>query len=65
MPINLSIDDKLLRQAFEVGGFKSKRETVHEALKEFVRRRKKKNVLKLFGKIDWDKKYHYKKSRAR
>jgi Arc/MetJ family transcription regulator len=65
MPTNLAIDDKLLHQALEVGGFKTKRETVNEALREFVRRRKQRDVLKLFGRIDWDKNYNYKKSRSR
>ena len=58
VPTNLDIDDKLLRQAKKVGGLKTKKETVTAALEEFIRRRKQKDILKLFGTIDfredWD-----------
>jgi hypothetical protein len=35
MPTNLTIDDKLLDEALSIGGYKTKRETVNEALREF------------------------------
>ena len=42
MPTNLAIDENLLSEALKVGGFKTKKNTVNEALKEFIRRRKQK-----------------------
>ena len=60
MPTNLAIDDDLLERALRVGGFKTKRETVNEALREFIARRKRLSALKSFGTIefadDWDHK---------
>ena len=52
MATNLQIDDTLLAAAQQAGGFKTKRETVNEALADFVRRRAQVRVGELFGKID-------------
>ena len=65
MPTNLAIDDKLLDQALKVGGHKTKRETVNEALSEYIQRRKQKEIIAFFGKIDYDKDYDYKAGRNR
>jgi len=40
MPTNLAIDDKLLEKALEIGRFKTKKDTVNQAFKEFIERRK-------------------------
>ena len=63
MPSNLAIDDQLLEQARNVGGYKTKRETVNEALREFIQRRQRLELTKLFGKVSYDPKYDYKKER--
>ncbi len=63
MSTNLNIDDDLLAEALRLGGKKSKRETVNEALLEYVKRRKQQEILTLFGKVDFDPKYDYKKAR--
>lgn len=65
MPTNLAIDDRLLKQALEIGRHATKKETVNEALREYIRRRKQKGILKLFGKISFDPHYDYKKARSR
>lgn len=65
MPTNLAIDDQLIEEALKVGKHKTKRETVNEALREYVQRRKQKRILPLFGAIDWDKNYDYKAERRR
>ncbi len=65
MPTNLAIDDKLLERALRVGKHRTKRETVNEALEEYIRRRKRLRALKLFGAIDFDPGYDYKKDRTR
>jgi Arc/MetJ family transcription regulator len=65
MATNLAIDEKLLDQALGVGGYKTKRETVNEALREFVQRRQRLELTKLFGKVDYDPRYDYKKERRR
>jgi len=63
MPTNLAIDDELLEQALTVGGYRTKRETVNEALREFIQRRQRLELVKLFGKVDYDPKYDFKAER--
>lgn len=63
MPTNLAIDDQLLQQALTIGGHRTKRETVNEALREFIQRRQRLELAKLVGKVDYDPRYHYKKER--
>ena len=65
MPTNLAIDDRLLTEAVAVGGYKTKRETVNEALREFIRRRQRVELIKLFGKVEYDGRYDYKRERKR
>jgi Arc/MetJ family transcription regulator len=65
MPTNLNIDDGLLEEAVRVSGKKTKRETVNAALAEYVSRRKQRRILDLFGKLEWDAKYDYKRERQR
>jgi len=65
MPTNLDIDDALMKEALRIGGHRTKKETVTEALQEYIRRRKQMNVIELFGKIDFDPAYDYKKQRRR
>jgi Arc/MetJ family transcription regulator len=62
---NLHLDEKLLAVALRLSGKKTKRETVNDALAEYVARRKQKEILGLAGKIDFDPQYDYKKLRSR
>ena len=48
-----------------MGGHRTKKATVTEALEEYIRRRKQARVLKLFGKVEFDPTYDYKKQRRR
>ena len=65
MPKNLAIDDELLEEAFRLGGHRTKKATVNEALKEYIQRRKQLKILDLFGQIDYDPSYDYKEQRRR
>jgi Arc/MetJ family transcription regulator len=65
MATNLSIDPDLLERALELSGERTKKATVNKALREFIARREQKDILQLFGKLDWDKKLGYKKERSR
>lgn len=65
MATNLSIDSKLLDAALKAGGLKTKKDTVNLALEEFIKRRKAADIISLFGKIEYDKDYDYKKARQR
>jgi Arc/MetJ family transcription regulator len=62
---NLSIDSNLLDAALKAGGLKTKKDTVNLALEEFIKRRKAAEILSLFGKIEYDGDYDYKKARRR
>ncbi len=65
MATNLALDDRLLQEALEIGGKATKRETVTEALQEYINRRKQAGILELFSSVDYDRKYDYKKQRRR
>lgn len=63
MPTNLAIDDGLLEEAQKLGQHRTKRETVNAALDEYIRRRKQQEILSLFGKIEYQPDYDYKRER--
>jgi len=63
MPTNLAIDDALLEEAKKIGGFRTKKETVNQALKEFINRRGRKEIIRFFGKVEMIEGYDYKKDR--
>jgi len=65
MATNLAIDEKLLEEALKIGGFRTKKETVNVALREFINRRKRKKILEIFGKIEMIQGYDYKKERKK
>jgi hypothetical protein len=65
MPTNLAIDDALLTEAQKVGGHRTKKDTVNEALREYIQRRQQVKITDLFGTIKFDPTYDYKKQRRR
>ena len=52
MATNLQIDPQLLERALNVGGRRTKRETVTEALEEYIQHREQRKILDLFGTVD-------------
>jgi Arc/MetJ family transcription regulator len=65
MPTNLEIDDRLLAKALKVGGLKTKKATVNEALAEYVRHRQQQEVVKLFGTVEFAPGFDYKAERRK
>jgi hypothetical protein len=65
MATNLALDDRLLDEALKIGGRATKKETVTEALQEYIGRRKQRTIIDLFGSIPYDPKYSYKRQRRR
>jgi Arc/MetJ family transcription regulator len=65
MATNVPIDDQLLAEAQKIGGLRTKKATVIQALKEFIQRRKQMKILDLFETVDFDPKYDYKKQRRK
>ena len=65
MATNLALDDRLLAEALKIGGRATKKDTVTEALQEYIARRRQAAVLDIFGTVDYDPRYDYKKQRGR
>jgi hypothetical protein len=65
MPTNLAIDDRLIEQAQKLGRHKTKKDTVNAALDEYIRRRKQAEIIPLFGTIEYDPAYDYKRARTK
>jgi hypothetical protein len=65
MATNLAIDETLLEEAKRISGRRTKRETVNEALAEFIQRRRQQEILELFGTIDFHPGYDPKRQRRR
>lgn len=65
MATNLAINEQLLNCALEIGGLRTKKDTVNAALEEFIQRRKAEDLISLFGKIEYDSDYDYKTMRNR
>jgi hypothetical protein len=63
MPTNLAIDDCLIEQAKKLGRHRTKKDTVNAALDEYIRRRRQAALVPLFGTIDYDARYDYKRER--
>ena len=63
MRTNIVIDDELLNAAFSVSNAKTKKELIHEALKEFIRLKTRKDLTELAGSVSFHKNYDHKKLR--
>ncbi|NLX25675.1 MAG: type II toxin-antitoxin system VapB family antitoxin [Lentisphaerae bacterium] len=65
MATNLQLSDSLIQKAVKLGGHKTKKGAVTEALKEYVNHLEQKKIISLFGEIDIDPDYDYKQQRDR
>jgi hypothetical protein len=65
MATNLAIDPELLERALKVSGAKSKTAAVTQALTEFIARREQARLLDLFGTLEWNADFDYKRERSR
>jgi len=63
MATNLAIDDSLIEEAKHVGNHKTKKAAVTVALEEYIQRHKQAKIVNLFGQIEYDPNYDYKKQR--
>ncbi len=65
MATNLQIDPELLDRALAVSGERTKKAAVTMALREFINRRRQKDLLDLFGQLEWDDTFDHKAERSR
>lgn len=54
MRTHIELDDQLIHQAQDLSGLKTRKATVNEALKEYVKLLKRQELLKLQGKVPWE-----------
>lgn len=50
---NIELDEELVEEAMKLTGKKSKKALVNFALAELVRRRKRRKMLELEGRVEW------------
>ena len=55
MRTNIVIDDELSNEAFAVSNVKTKKDLIHEALKEFIHLKKRKDLTELAGAIKFQR----------
>ncbi len=65
MPTNLQLDDRLIAEAVRLGGHKTKRAAVTQALVDYTQRLRQLEVLEEFGKVDFVSGYDYKVQRTK
>src|SRR5271156_1292994 len=54
MRTNIEIDDELIREALRVSGLKTKRAAVEAGLRALIRLNKRRKILDLAGKVQWE-----------
>jgi len=65
MATNLAIDDQLINAAVKLGHHPSKKAAVTAALQEYIQHHHQQKILSLFGQIEYDPDYDYKKAREK
>jgi len=63
MRTNIVLEDSLVKEALRYSGAKTKKELIHQALEEFVKNRRRRNLLDLAGKIEFAEGYDHKSLR--
>ena len=54
MRTTLNIDDEALQAAMTLAGGRTKTEVINEALRRFVRAKKRLQLLELQGRVEWE-----------
>jgi len=54
MRTNIEIEDELIREALRVSGLKTKRAAVEAGLRALIRLNKRRRILDLAGKVQWE-----------
>ena len=65
MATNLQIEDKLIIKAVKLGGHQTKKAAVTQALTEYIQHIEQEKILSLFGSVEFDPSYNYKKQRSK
>ena len=65
MATNLQIDDRLITKATKLGGHRTKKSAVTQALVEYIQHLEQQKITSLFGQVDYVQGYDYKRQRSR
>ena len=65
MATNLQLDDRLIREAAALEKHRTKKGAVTRALTDYINHLRQDRILDLFGKVEFDPEYDYKRQRAR
>ncbi|MGD8257844.1 MAG: type II toxin-antitoxin system VapB family antitoxin [Desulfobacterales bacterium] len=65
MATNLQIDDKLIQKAVKLGGHKTKKAAVTQALIDYIEQIEQEKIVSMFGTVEYELDYDYKKQRQR
>ena len=65
MTTNLQLDDKLIIKAKKLGKHRTKKDAVTQALLNYIIHLEQDKIVSLFGKIEYDPDYDYKKQRVK
>jgi Arc/MetJ family transcription regulator len=65
MATNLQLDDRLITEVAALGKHRTKKEAVTRALMDYISHLRQDRILDLFGKVEFDPAYDYKRQRAR
>ena len=65
MATNLQVDDRLIIKALKLGKHKTKKAAVTRALIEYIHHLEQEKILSMFGTVEYDPGYDYKKQRRR
>lgn len=64
MATNLQIDDRLINKAVRLGRHRTKKAAVTQALTDYIHHLEQEKITSLFGTVDYDPSYDYKKQRT-
>ena len=64
MRTNIVLDEHLVKEAFRYSRARTKKDLVHEALRELIRVRSRRSLLDLRGKIRFSGGYNYRQLRT-
>jgi hypothetical protein len=65
VPTKSTIDHRLVKYAQKLGRHRTRKSAVEAALKYYIRHRKQAAATQLFGKIDYEAAYDYKRERTK
>ena len=63
MTTHVALDEELIEEARQLGGIRTKKDVIRQALVEYVQRRKQMKLLTLFGTIELVDGFDYKAQR--